>query len=67
MTTDIHSACDVFSKVHDHSDGVDGYVSVEADPRLEGYIASDGEHLLPPGREVAAAAMHEAGYEPVAP
>ena len=38
-----------------------------ADPRLEGFIASDGEHLLPPGREVAAAAMHEAGYEPVAP
>jgi hypothetical protein len=32
------------------------------DPRLEGYIASDGEHLLPPGREVAAAALHEAGY-----
>lgn len=38
-----------------------------ADPRLEGYIASDGEHLLPPGREVAAAALHEAGYEPIAP
>ena len=31
---DIHSACDVFSKVYDHSDGVDGYVSVEVDPGL---------------------------------
>ena len=28
---DIHSACDIFSKVYDHSDGVDGYVSVEVD------------------------------------
>lgn len=47
---DIHGACDVFSKVYDHSDGVDGYVSVEVDPGL----AHDG-----PGTEIAARALHE--------
>ncbi len=47
---DIHSACDVFSKVYDHSDGVDGYVSVEVDPGL----AHDG-----PGTETAARELHE--------
>jgi transaldolase len=47
---DIHGACDVFSKVHDHSDGVDGYVSVEVDPGL----AHDG-----PGTERAARGLHE--------
>ena len=47
---DIHSACDVFSKVYDHSDGVDGYVSVEVDPGL----AHDGH-----GTETAARELHE--------
>lgn len=47
---DIHSACDVFSKVYDHSDGVDGYVSVEVAPDL----AHDG-----PGTEAAARDLHE--------
>ncbi len=47
---DIHSACDVFSKVYDHSDGVDGYVSVEVDPGL----AHDG-----PRTEAAARGLHE--------
>ena len=47
---DIHSACDVFSKVYDHSNGVDGYVSVEVDPGL----AHDG-----PGTEAAARELHE--------
>ena len=47
---DIHSACDVFSKVYDLSDGVDGYVSVEVDPGL----AHDG-----PGTEAAARLLHE--------
>lgn len=47
---DIHGACDVFSKVYDHSDGVDGYVSVEVDPGL----AHDG-----PGTETAARGLHE--------
>ncbi len=47
---DIHSACDVFSKVHDHSGGVDGYVSVEVDPGL----AHDGA-----GTETAARELHE--------
>jgi transaldolase len=47
---DIHGACDVFSKVYDQSDGIDGYVSVEVDPGL----AHDG-----PGTEVAARDLHE--------
>lgn len=47
---DIHGACDVFSKVYDHSDGVDGYVSVEVAPSL----AHDG-----PGTEAAARDLHE--------
>jgi transaldolase len=47
---DIHSACDVFSKVYDQSGGVDGYVSVEVDPGL----AHDG-----PGTESAARRLHE--------
>jgi transaldolase len=47
---DIHGACDVFDEVYDHSDGVDGYVSVEVDPGL----AHDG-----PGTEAAARELHE--------
>jgi transaldolase len=47
---DIHSACDVFSKVYDHSHGGDGFVSVEVDPGL----AHDG-----PGTETAARTLHE--------
>ena len=47
---DIHGACDVFSKMYDHSNGVDGYVSVEVAPSL----AHDG-----PGTEAAARDLHE--------
>ncbi|MFT6290620.1 MAG: transaldolase [Ilumatobacter sp.] len=47
---DIHGACDVFSKMYDHSNGVDGYVSVEVAPSL----AHDG-----PGTETAARELHE--------
>ena len=47
---DIHGACDVFSKMYDHSNGVDGYVSVEVAPSL----AHDG-----PGTEAAARHLHE--------
>jgi transaldolase len=47
---DIHSACDVFSKVYDHSGGVDGYVSVEVDPGL----AHDAS-----GTEAAARDLHQ--------
>jgi transaldolase len=50
VSRDIHSACDVFSKVYDHSDGIDGYVSVEVDPGL----AHDGS-----GTEAAARLLHE--------
>jgi transaldolase len=47
---DIHGACDAFSKMYDHSNGVDGYVSVEVAPNL----AHDG-----PGTEAAARDLHE--------
>jgi hypothetical protein len=35
------------------------------DPRLKGYIGSDGEHTLPAGRDAMVEALHAAGYEPV--
>ncbi|WP_395160962.1 transaldolase [Ilumatobacter sp.] len=47
---DIHGACDVFSKMYDHSNGVDGYVSVEVAPSL----AHDES-----GTETAARHLHE--------
>lgn len=47
---DIHGACDVFSKIYDHSDGTDGFVSVEVAPDL----AHDGA-----GTEKAARDLHE--------
>ncbi|MDW3212977.1 MAG: transaldolase [Ilumatobacteraceae bacterium] len=50
VLADIHGACDVFSRVYDETDGVDGYVSVEVDPGL----AHDG-----PGTEAAARELHE--------
>ncbi len=50
VVRDIHSACDVFSKVYDHSGGADGYVSVEVDPGL----AHDGQ-----ATEKAARKLHE--------
>lgn len=34
VLADIHGACDVFSRVYDATDGVDGYVSVEVAPDL---------------------------------
>ena len=33
-TADVQSACDVFRPVYDRTDGVDGRVSIEVDPRL---------------------------------
>jgi transaldolase len=45
---DIHGACDVFSRVYDVTDALDGYVSVEVDPSLahdtDGTIAA-ARHL----------------------
>jgi transaldolase len=34
VLADIHGACDVFSRVYDETDALDGYVSVEVDPSL---------------------------------
>jgi len=50
VLADIHGACDVFSRIYDESDGLDGYVSVEVDPGL----AHDD-----PGTEAAARELHE--------
>jgi len=50
VLADIHGAADVFSRVYDATDGLDGYVSVEVDPRL----AHDG-----PGTELAARQLHQ--------
>lgn len=50
VLSDIHGACDVFSRVYDETDGLDGYVSVEVDPGL----AHDG-----PATEAAARDLHE--------
>jgi transaldolase len=50
VLADIHGACDVFSRVHDETDGVDGYVSVEVDPGLAHDTA---------GTEAAARELHE--------
>ncbi len=50
VLSDIHGACDVFSRVYDETDAVDGYVSVEVDPSL----AHDA-----PGTESAARDLHE--------
>jgi len=50
VLADIHGACDIFSRVYDESDALDGYVSVEVDPGL----AHDGA-----GTEQAARELHE--------
>lgn len=50
VLTDIGGALDVLAPVHEASDGVDGYVSVEVDPKL----ARDTEGTL-----VAARALHQ--------
>lgn len=50
VLTDIGRACEVFAPVHDATDGLDGYVSVEVDPTL----AHDSERT-----EAAARHLHE--------
>ena len=50
VVKDINDALDVFADLYQQSNGVDGYVSVEVDPRL----ARDGENTL-----VAARDLHE--------
>jgi len=50
MVADIHGALEVFAELYDHSDGGDGFVSVEVDPEL----AHDA-----PGTTSAARALHE--------
>jgi transaldolase len=47
---DIQGACDVFSRTYDHSDALDGFVSVEVEPALAHDTA---------GTEMAARTLHE--------
>ena len=50
VLADIHGACDVFSRVYDATDGLDGYVSVEVAPNL----AHDTEGTTAGARELHA-------------
>ncbi|GAA3285835.1 transaldolase [Nesterenkonia halophila] len=54
-TDDVRQACDVFADVHSATDGVDGRVSIEVDPRLardtEGTIAQARQLYEAVGRE----------------
>ena len=50
VLTDIHGALDVFAPLYDSSYGLDGYVSVEVDPRF----AKDPSETLRQARELAA-------------
>ena len=49
-TTDVREACDVLAPVHEATDGVDGRVSLEVDPRL----AHDGDATLGQARALHA-------------
>lgn len=48
-TDDVREACDVFRPIHDATDGVDGRVSIEVDPRL----AQDAERTVTVARQLA--------------
>ena len=50
-TTDVRRACDLLAPVHEATDGRDGYVSIEVDPRL----ARDTAGTVAQARELAAA------------
>ena len=50
-TDDVRDACDVFRPIHESTDGVDGRVSIEVDPRL----AHDAERTVAVARELAEA------------
>ena len=50
-TDDVRAACDLFRPLHEATDGVDGRVSIEVDPRL----AHDAERTADQAAELAAA------------
>ncbi|HIZ98805.1 MAG TPA: transaldolase [Candidatus Janibacter merdipullorum] len=50
-TDDVRAACDLFRPLHEATDGVDGRVSIEVDPRL----AHDAERTAAQAAELAAA------------
>jgi transaldolase len=54
-TSDVREACDVFAQVYRDSDGVDGRVSIEVDPRL----AKDTNGTIAQARELAQAVGRE--------
>lgn len=45
-TDDVRNACDLFTGIHEKSNGIDGRVSIEVDPRL----ARDTENTITQGR-----------------
>ena len=47
-TTDVREAADLFRPVHERTDGLDGYVSLEIDPRLAG----DTERTVAEGKRL---------------
>jgi transaldolase len=47
-TDDVRQACDLFTSIHESSQGVDGRVSIEVDPRL----AHDTDGTIAAGREL---------------
>ncbi|GAA3056179.1 MULTISPECIES: transaldolase [Actinomycetes] len=54
-TADVRQACDVFAGVYERTDGVDGRVSIEVDPRL----ARDTEGTIAQAKELAEAVGRE--------
>jgi transaldolase len=50
-TDDVRNACDVMASVHDATDGVDGRVSIEVDPRL----AHDTDKTIEQAKQLSAA------------
>lgn len=54
-TSDVREACDVFSSVHQATDGVDGRVSIEVDPRL----ARDADATIAEARRLSEAVGRE--------
>ncbi|MEU4807250.1 transaldolase [Actinosynnema sp. NPDC023587] len=50
-TSDVRHACDLFRSLHESTDGVDGRVSIEVDPRL----ANDTEATVAEARDLAKA------------
>ncbi|WP_026533959.1 transaldolase [Arthrobacter sp. H14] len=71
-TRDVTEACDLFAPIAERTDGVDGRVSIEVDPRLSDDAAKTAEVAQQLSRKVNRNNVHikipatEAGLEPIA-